>query len=314
MYYEVPSRTGADGRWRTDSVPPGAEEIHLQLIHPDFVSDGSTTLGARGRSPKLAALRDQTDRQVLTKGVKISGRVVDAQGKPIPGARVVDSTKGLTFLDYIRHTFTDPEGRFHFHLPRGGDLALTVQAKGYQPATVQVAAVPNASPIEFRLPPGRTLRGRVVDPHKGILFRGWTDARGHFEWDSAPEERVQFQIWADGYVPLDPIPLAAGDEEAIIILKPAVEVRLRVVDAGTGKPIPRFGIQTGRADKSVQGFRWGQRSFGIYDGNYRTSLEAEEGPFQIKVFADGYAPAETRVFRGEEKIVRETIRLQAEQK
>jgi hypothetical protein len=64
IYYEVPSRTGSDGRWRTDSVPPGAEGVQLQLIHPDFVCDGATTLGGTGRSGKLAALRDQSDRQV----------------------------------------------------------------------------------------------------------------------------------------------------------------------------------------------------------------------------------------------------------
>ncbi len=49
IYHEVPSRTDRNGRWRTDSVPPGAEEIHLQLIHPDFVSDGSTTVSAKGK-------------------------------------------------------------------------------------------------------------------------------------------------------------------------------------------------------------------------------------------------------------------------
>ena len=32
------------------------------------------------------------------KGVTISGRVVDTQGKPIAGAEVVDSTAGLSFL------------------------------------------------------------------------------------------------------------------------------------------------------------------------------------------------------------------------
>jgi beta-lactamase regulating signal transducer with metallopeptidase domain len=332
MYYEIPSRTGPDGRWRTDSVPPGVEEVHLQLIHPDFVSDGSTTLGASGRSPKLAALRDQSDRQVLTKGVKISGRVVDARGKPIPGAKVVDSTKGLTFLTYVRHAFTDPDGRFHFHLPRNGDLTLTVQVKGYQPATVKVAAEPHTHtpPIEIRLAPGRTLRGQIVDPqgkpiagaslmipsysrHKGILFRKWADAQGRFEWDSAPEESVEFRIGAEGYVSIDPISLTASDKEAVIVLKPAVDVRLRVVDAGTGKPIPRFGIQTGRADKGSQDFRWGG-AMGAHEGDYHTTLEAEDGPYQIKVFADGYAEARTRIFRGEEKTVRAVIRLMKKEK
>ena len=164
IYYEVPSRTGPDGRWRTDSVPPGAEEVHLQLIHPDFVCDGSTTVGARGRSPKLAGLRDQTDRQVLRKGVTISGRVVDAQGKPIAGAEVVDSTAGLTFLTYVQRAFSDQGGRFHFQLGRGGDKTLTATARGFEPMSLKVAAEPNAPPIEFRLAPGRLLRARVVDP------------------------------------------------------------------------------------------------------------------------------------------------------
>ena len=73
----------------------------------------------------------------------------------------------------------------------------------------------------------------------------------------SPEESVEFRIGAEGYVSIDPIPLTARDKEAVIVLKPAVDVRLRVVDAETGKPIPRFGIQTGRADKGSQDFRWG---------------------------------------------------------
>ena len=134
MYYEIPSRTGPDGRWRTDSVPPGVEEVHLQLIHPDFVSDGSTTLGRRaiseGRGPQRSDRPASLDQG--REDQRSSGR---RQGKPITGAKVVDSTKGLTFLTYVWHTVTDPDGRFHFHLPRNGDLSLTVQVKGYQPAT-----------------------------------------------------------------------------------------------------------------------------------------------------------------------------------
>ena len=209
IYYEVPSVTDRNGRWRTDSVPPGALEVHLQLIHPDFVSDGSTTVGAKVRSPKIADLRDQTDRQVLLKGVKISGLVLDAQGHPIEGAEVVDSTRGLTFLTYVRRAFTDREGRFHFHLPRGGDISLTAQARGSAPATLKVAALADSPPIEFRLASGRRLRARIVDSegkpiaganiiipdngeHSGIFFRRWSDAEGRFEWDSAPVESVDY--------------------------------------------------------------------------------------------------------------------------
>jgi beta-lactamase regulating signal transducer with metallopeptidase domain len=327
IYYEVPSRTGPDGRWRTDSVPPGAELVHLQLIHPDFVSDGSTTRGARPRLPKVAALRNQTDRQVLTKGVKISGRVLDDKGTPIAGARVVESTQGLTFLRYVRNAITDAEGRFYFHVGRGGPVSLTVQVKGYEPKTRVVLPDPDTPPVEFRLPPGKKLRARVVDPkgkpiaaacviipshrgvHKGIFFREWTDAQGHFEWESAPAEPVGYAIGADGYVWVEPIALTAGEKEEVVVLKPALDIRLRVIDAETGKPIETFGIQTGTANPDSPGFRWAPPTSGEFHGEYRTSLEAEKGPYQIRVIANGYTQAQTRVFSGEERKVTETIAL-----
>jgi hypothetical protein len=329
IYYQIPSRTGPDGRWRTDSVPPGAEEVQLQLIHPDFVSDGDTTLGWAGRSAKVAALSDQSDRQVLLKGVKIDGKILDDQGRPIAGAHVVDSTRGLTFLDYVWRAVTEADGRFYIHLPRGNGVSLTVQAQGYQPITREVAANPEITAVEFRLSPGRLLRGRIVDPHgkpitganlmipsyskhKGVLLSKWTDSQGRFKWDSAPQESVQFMIWAAGYVPINPISLAASDKEVVVILKPAVEVTLRVVDDVSGKPISRFAVQIGRATTSNQDFLWGEESVGTYEGDYHTSLEAEGGHYQIKVDADGYGPARTRAFRGNEKTIREVIRLTKE--
>jgi hypothetical protein len=324
IYYEVPSRTGPDGRWRTDSVPPGAESVNLQLIHPDFVSDNSTTLGILGRSPTVVALREQTDRQVLLKGVKINGRVVDTQGKPIGGAEVVDSTRGLTFLNYVRRVVTDRDGRFHFHLPRG-DVTLTAQVPGSEPATLKVAAEPEASPIEFRLALGRSLRGRIVDPqgkpiagasliipsigkHKGVFLRRWSDNEGRFEWDSAPAERVEYSVGAEGYVPRF-VSLAASNVEAIVVLEPAVDVRLRVVDAKTGEPIARFNVQIDAPNATGPAFQRDPGTVGVLDGDYRTSLEAAKGPYRFTIFADGYAPAQTRNFRGEERVVQETVKI-----
>ena len=327
IYFEVPSKTGPDGRWRTDSVPPGVEIANLQLIHPDFVSDGSTVVGAPGRTPDLAALRDQTDRQVLTKGAKIVGRVVDANGKPIAGAQVVDSTRGLTFLTYVRRVFTDAEGRFHIHLPRGGDVTLTAQVEGYQPMTLKVVAQPDSPPVEFRLARGRMLRGRVVDTqgkpiagasliipsygkHKGVFFRKWTDAQGRFEWDSAPEGPVEFSIGAEGHDGADLTYLTAGEKEAVVVLKPELDVRLRVVDAETGKPIPQFDFRIVAGKPGTGDSRWGQPTHVESDEPYRIALEPEKGPYQIKVIAGGYKPAQTRFIRGDEKIAREVIKLE----
>ena len=92
-YGGIPSRTGPDGRWRTDSVPPGVQAVELRLIPPGFrLRRLSRRSDGRARSPKVAALRDQSDRQVLLKGLGIEGRVVDDQGRPIAGVRIDDST------------------------------------------------------------------------------------------------------------------------------------------------------------------------------------------------------------------------------
>jgi hypothetical protein len=87
-----------------------------------------------------------------------------------------------------------------------------------------------------------------------------------------------------------------------------------VVDAETGKPIPQFEYQIGTAKPGAQDYRWGQSLHGEFDGTRRISLEAGQGRYQIKVFAGGYKPAQTRVFRGEEKSVGEVIRLEKSSK
>jgi hypothetical protein len=324
-YYEVPSRTGPDGRWRTDSVPPGVEAVNLQLIHPDFVSDGSTTLGLKGRVPKLESLRNQSDRQVLLRGVRVSGRVVDEQARPIAGAQVVDTTRWLGFLESVWRTSTDGEGRFHIHLPRGNGVQLTVQARGYQPSTRHVAADPDHSSIEFRLAPGKRLRGRVVDTggrpvvgaqvglpstpsSRGISFHARTDAQGRFEWDSAPEGSLIFRVGAEGYLSDELFPLTAGEKEAVITLRPAVDIRLEAVDATTGRPLPRVLVRMGTPMAGTREFRWGPRIGTTAPRKYHKILPADEGPYLFEITADGYAPEQMLVAK-ERAYIRAVIEL-----
>ena len=149
------------------------------------------------RHPQIGLLRSQLDQEVMTKGVKLSGRVVNAAGKPIPGARISESSDGMTFLTYNRHTETDAEGRFHFHFNPNEKVTLTAQVKGYEPDTKSLVVKHGIEPIEFRLEPGRVIRGRVVDlsgkpipaasiiipvrsSHQGVFLRTWTDYRGAF--------------------------------------------------------------------------------------------------------------------------------------
>jgi hypothetical protein len=328
IYYEVPTKTGPDGRWRTDSVPPGAEQVRLHLLHPDYVMEG--TLIEVGRSPKIADLLNQTDRQVLTKGARITGRVIDADGEPVTGARVVDSTRGLTFLDFMREAFTDDGGWFHLHFGRGGMVRLTAQVKGYEPATLEFTPEPDTPPLEFRVKKSKGLRGRVVDQagkpiagaqvvlfsrgaYKDTNFLTHTDVEGRFEWDSAPETATYY-VDAEGYAPpIEMLSLTTGDGEVAVALKPALDLSLHVVDAETGKLIERFAVAMGQASPDGEVAQWEKPSAHEY-GYFSISRELTGVAYQFKISAAGYASVQTRSFRDEERVVREVIKLRKEKK
>jgi hypothetical protein len=325
-YYRIPSRTGPDGRWRTDSVPPGADEVKLQLIHPDFVSDGSSGLGWPARSPNLAALRQQSDRQVLLKGLALEGQVIDDEGRPIAGARIEDSTRAPGSSEFAWCHPTDAEGRFRFHLPRGKGFLLVAEAEGYVPATQNVSPDPDQPVVTFRLMRGKRLRGRVVDPDghpiagaevyavtepriKPSAYHAWTDEHGRFDWDDAPAEAVRFQFAAEGYIDDNEHRLTAGDALAEITLRPAVDIRIVAIDARTREAIPRFHVQIGTHDPRTNGLRRGPRMGRSAPRRFEILLAAERGPYQLEIGADGYLPARILV-PGERTVLRETVQLE----
>ncbi len=316
-HHEIPSRTGPDGRWRTDGVPPGADEVKLRLIHPDFVSDGAPTLGWTERSPRPAALREQSDRQVLLTGLALEGRVIDQEGRPVAGARIDDLTRALRSSEFEWCRRVGAEGRFLFHLPRGKGFVLRAAAQGYSPETWEVSPEPDRPAIKFQLGRGKRLRGRVVNPAghpiegaqvfalivlpiKPFNLHAWTDEDGRFEWGNVPAEPVEFKITAEGYID-DPVSrLTASDVVAQVPLRPAVDVRFVAIDAQTREAIPRFHTQIGARDPETNEFRWGPRMGRSAPRRFEILLAAEKGPYKFEISADGYVPARIS-FRGSER-------------
>jgi hypothetical protein len=328
ILYEVPFRTGRDGHWHTSSCPPTADSIDLQLIHPDYVSGGGRTLAGPGlRHPSFQALRTQTDRQVMTKGVRLSGRVTDVEGKPIPGARICESSRGLAFLEYVRNTATDLDGRFHLQFDPDEKIKLTVQVNGFEPVTRALVAKPNVGPVDFQLDAGKVIRGRVVDlngkpiaganviiprftKHEGVFLRTWTDHDGRFTWGSAPSEPVELSISADGYMWIERAPFAADDKETVVRLKPSLTVIVRVREDATGRPINNASIESGTTERQTGRLTWRQIvALNLEDGDFRVTMDAAEGPYQLRVRSEGFEPSVSRPIRGDEKQATEVINL-----
>jgi protocatechuate 3,4-dioxygenase beta subunit len=328
ILYEVPFATARDGRWHTRSCPPSAKTLALQLIHPDYVSAGCSSLGGPGlRHPSLQALRQRTDSQVMSKGVRVSGRVTDVAGDPIPGARICDSSMGQTFLSYVLHTETDLDGRFHFHFKPGENIKLTAQVDGFEPMTKSLVVHPDQNPVQFQLATGKKILGRVVDrdgegipgavvfiprftKHEGVFLRTLTDSEGRFAWASAPSEPVEFSIYKDGYLGLDRLSFTAADEESTVVLQRGVTVVLGARDATTGQRINEFSIETGSLDLATGMTSWKPGlTATVAGGEYRTTLTTAGAPYQFRIKAAGYKTNTSRVLKGGERDFEEVIDL-----
>ena len=85
------------------------EDPWIRLSHPDFLSDemyGQTT------KPALDKLRDLSGIMVIKKGLAVAGRVVDQDGTPIAGAKVMQGRD--RWGSHYPETKTDAQGQFRF--------------------------------------------------------------------------------------------------------------------------------------------------------------------------------------------------------
>jgi hypothetical protein len=134
----------------------------------------------------------------LARAARVSGRVIDPDGKPVAGASVDASLSGASRGDFtppsspcphsgqFSSAKTDAEGRFTLEPLDGGLFEIVAQAQGYletAPQTVEVAAgwesagltlvllremreavLPEAAPAPEKAPADRTAHEQAVDP------------------------------------------------------------------------------------------------------------------------------------------------------
>jgi protocatechuate 3,4-dioxygenase beta subunit len=203
---------------------------------------------------------------------KVTGRVVDERGKPVPGATVGLATSGSIFSGSALWEHCSEDGRFSYDgksLGRAG--RLTARAPGYQDLERQeVVVFDAASPVQIefvlrpdpaKAPPAavggkpptrRTITGTVVGPDGkpvasatvrwGLLVSSdrvpetETDARGSFRLEAVTDIAEVLSVMAKGLAPSFPMVDAGGDRRLTVELKAGATIRGRVVD-DTGSPL-----------------------------------------------------------------------------
>ena len=305
---DVSTRTDQEGRWHIDLIPEGFELGSLQVTfsHPDFLEPFASSLLPSRATPEQ--LRNRSAVIILHRGISVTGRVMDRDGRPLAGASV---RLGDRF--WSPAVQSDADGRFRFRSAPAGDTFLTVQAAGRAPEARSVRLHGDLQPIEFRLGPGRTIRGRVADSQqrpiagaeiyvvrwngpRTLKWRSSTDAEGRFVWDSAPTDQVWLGADKEGYRTAE-APIEAFAKEAILKLTPASLLRIRgtVVDGETGRPIDTFTVvpivEPGRI-LLLDSAR------AHHAGRYVFTPEALAQPYRVRIEAKGYRPALSPALRG----------------
>ncbi|HEY8022710.1 MAG TPA: carboxypeptidase regulatory-like domain-containing protein, partial [Thermoanaerobaculia bacterium] len=189
------ARTDGDGRFLLRGA---GEELWLVVCHAGFVAEEKPLSGLSG-SPAI----------VLTPAAELAGRVVDGEGRPVPGARVAYPDPS-PYLDVALppgtcsppyETATDASGRFGLPGVPPGWQFLSAEAPGYTASgrRFQARAGGRLAGIELPLSRGTSVEGRVLaddgapvagariaENSPGFLAEAVADGDGRFRLAVAP--------------------------------------------------------------------------------------------------------------------------------
>jgi protocatechuate 3,4-dioxygenase beta subunit len=332
MMGEDSVRTGRDGSFRATRLRPGDNQ-RLDVTHDDFEERAAGGLSlAPGATRSGVAV-------VLRRGRSLRGLVKDEEGRPLAGAEVTLS-RPLTMragrggmqmsfvgpgLNLRRETGAD--GRFEFRGLKAGDYALSARRAGFSRARldpVKLGEGGEEPPVELVLKPGATITGMVRDK-TGAGASGWQvaarpagEAAGPAFGGIGTEEPTgpdgafvlegltageAYDLQAMGTAGLGPRRqgVIAPSDSVELVVTGAGQVRGRVVDAESGRPVPDFQLRY--QPDSQGGVRFvmrmgpGGRGRGPYE---RIPFQAEDGTFvledvpagrwTLEAFAPGFQP------------------------
>ncbi len=288
----------------------GFSDAHLNesFVHLSASKDGFATT-RRSFRPSEFSLGELGEPLVIERGIRLSGRVVDSFGAPLPGTWV--SVGYGTYPSNM--TYTDADGRFELENALVGYWPLWFWRVGFAQLRRDVevpAGADRVDRIEVALTEPHFIGGVVLDvdgqpipyawvsaddPKRRSRFEGFgqnADADGRFRIDGLPNSPVQLSVGRRGGAPL----IAEFDEidrdDIVLRFDPAGVLRGIVTDE-SGRAVTRFTVRVvrslGRQSTGLQ-----STLFESSDGTWEISERIPaDGRFLIEVRADGFVPAPT---------------------
>lgn len=226
-------RIAAPGPWRIEdpsvaSVGMSADDGTFALAAPDGPLHVHLSTSARSVWVETPRAWDAERRFLLeaSDAASAEGTVHDVSGAAVGAAEVVLELRAdpdAPLASWTVRTISDAGGRWRIDgLPAARVTRATARARGFVPVPGQLLGVrlaaARATPIELRVRPERTLRGRVVAaggvPVAGatVAIDGYadddawsavvrTDAEGRFRVDGQPPGHAGLMAWSETYVP-----------------------------------------------------------------------------------------------------------------
>jgi hypothetical protein len=314
--------TDANGRWSFASVPDTDQEISAEISHPDLMPEWMTL----PRSIYELKESEEPHAEIkMQRGIVVSGRVVDDSGQPIVGAQLRTQMSNV-----LRQATTDKEGKFALTGCKAGPTRVVISAPGKATMLEIVDVAADMQPLEFTMQPGRHLRIRVLDPDGNpspkarVFLQEWkgrvnysefdhinqyADDNGVWEWNEAPLDEIVADIAPRQGMQLPRQKFKAREEEYVIKLNRPLEISGTVVDAVTKQPIKEFRVVPGRGRGNDDVF-WNENdAFEVTNGKFSQRIDYPGECHLVRIEAQGYKPAATRVVMPTEGAVTVTVEL-----
>lgn len=285
--------TDAKGVWRLSfDLPPGApgKIVGVHYSGPGIV---------RGAIPGSWDTADSEDlgETALRKGATLSGRVTGFVGRPVADAEV-------RHPDAVESVRTDADGKFTLEGVAEAFNDVVVRKAGY--STAKVAALRAGTSAAVVLKPGLQLEGVVVAADgktsvvgavvrvegKDVAAFAESDSEGRFAVRELAAGRVLVSVDGAEHGFREVTGVAIPRPPAtplVVVLAPAAELKGRVFDAATRKPI------AGATVDAVSG-RWRLRVRSAADGSF-VVRPAPAGDWMLDASAPRYVRTGRRIAR-----------------